>query len=200
MVLLFYLKFAPVRRKIMDIPPLQLSINAKTVLRPIEENDALEMFTLIEQDRAHLRPWLPWLDTTLSAQDLLGYIRSVQQQYAQSQSLTCSIIYDGHLAGSIGYNSIDWQDRKTELGYWLGAAFEGKGLMTQACEEMLWFAFNVLELNKVEIHCATGNTRSRAIPERLHFTQEGTIRQAQWLYDHYVDLVVYGMLASEWKR
>ena len=51
----------------------------------------------------------------------------------------------------------------------------------------------------MEILCATGNTRSRAIPERLGFTQEGIIRQAERFNDHYNDLVVYGMLASEWK-
>jgi ribosomal-protein-serine acetyltransferase len=184
----------------MDIPPLRLSINAQTELRLIEENDASEMFALIEQNRARLRPWLPWLDSTLSVQDELDFIRSMREQHVQSQNMTCSIIYDGRIAGSIGYNSIDWRDRKTEIGYWLGVDFEGKGLMTISCEEMLHFAFNVLELNKVEIHCATENTRSRAIPERLHFRQEGIIRQAQWLYDHYVDLVVYGLLASEWKR
>jgi ribosomal-protein-serine acetyltransferase len=55
-------------------------------------------------------------------------------------------------------------------------------------------------LNKVEIHCAVDNKRSRAIPERLGFTQEGIIRANQWLYDHYVDDVIYGMLASEWSE
>jgi ribosomal-protein-serine acetyltransferase len=60
------------------------------------------------------------------------------------------------------------------------------------------YAFNELGLNRLEIRCATENTKSRAIPQRLGFKQEGTIRQAEWLYDHYVDLVVYGILASEW--
>jgi ribosomal-protein-serine acetyltransferase len=187
-------------KKIMDIPPLRLSIDAQTELRLLEEEDASEIFALVEQNRAHLRTWLPWLDLTLSVQDELNFIRHTKQQHAQSQSLACAIIHNGRIAGSIGYNIIDWQDRKTEIGYWLGTAFEGRGLMTQACEEMIQFAFGVLELNKVEIHCASGNMRSRAIPERLHFTQEGIIRQAQWLYDHYVDLVTYGLLASEWKR
>jgi len=72
--------------------------------------------------------------------------------------------------------------------------------MTQSCIELLQFAFSVLELNKVEIHCAVGNMRSRAIPQRLHFTQEGVIRQAEWLYDHYTDLILYGLLTSEWKH
>ena len=48
--------------------------------------------------------------------------------------------------------------------------------------------------------CCYGQRKSLAIPERLGFTKEGTIRAAEWLYDHYVDHVAYGMLASEWKE
>ena len=55
-------------------------------------------------------------------------------------------------------------------------------------------------MNRVEIHCAAENTRSCAIPKRLGFTQEGILRDAQWLYDRYVDMVVYGLLAREWQR
>ncbi|MEN1761147.1 GNAT family protein [Anoxynatronum sibiricum] len=54
-------------------------------------------------------------------------------------------------------------------------------------------------LNRVEIRCATGNHKSRAIPQQLRFVAEGVLREAEWLYDHYVDHVVYAMLASEWK-
>ena len=63
---------------------------------------------------------------------------------------------------------------------------------------MITYAFDVYGLNKVEIHCATENRRSCAIPERLGFKQEGVLRQGEWLYDHFVDLAVYGLLASEW--
>jgi ribosomal-protein-serine acetyltransferase len=50
----------------------------------------------------------------------------------------------------------------------------------------------------MEIHCAAGNARSRGVPERLGFQQEGVLRQTGWLYDHFVDHVMYGMLAMEW--
>jgi len=57
-----------------------------------------------------------------------------------------------------------------------------------------------LKLNKVEIRCATGNTRSCAIPQRLDFKFEGVVKQGEWLYDHFVDLFLYGMSASDWEK
>jgi ribosomal-protein-serine acetyltransferase len=63
---------------------------------------------------------------------------------------------------------------------------------------MLEYAFSRLMLNKVEIRCATGNLKSCAIPQRLGFKQEGIIRQGEWLYDHFVDLNLYGLLVGEW--
>ncbi len=62
------------------------------------------------------------------------------------------------------------------------------------------YAFRQLNMNKVEIRAASGNRKSQRVPMKLGFTNEGTIRQAEWLYDHYVDHVVFGMLASEWGK
>jgi ribosomal-protein-serine acetyltransferase len=51
----------------------------------------------------------------------------------------------------------------------------------------------------VEIRAAVENKKSRAIPERLGFLFEGVERDGEWLYDHFVDLAVYGMLAADWR-
>jgi ribosomal-protein-serine acetyltransferase len=81
----------------------------------------------------------------------------------------------------------------------LGAAFEGKGLVTTACQVMIDHAFHELGLNRVVISCASDNQRSRAIAEKLGFTREGILRQSDWLKDGFVDQVVYGILANEWR-
>jgi ribosomal-protein-serine acetyltransferase len=71
--------------------------------------------------------------------------------------------------------------------------------MTKSCRALVEHAFRELRLNRVEIFCAVDNRRSRAIAERLGFTLEGTHRQAEWVHDHFKDLVAYSMLAREWK-
>jgi ribosomal-protein-serine acetyltransferase len=59
-------------------------------------------------------------------------------------------------------------------------------------------AFEELGLGRVEIRAATGNARSRAIPIRLGLRDEGVVRRAEWLYDHFVDHVVYAISGEEW--
>ena len=54
-------------------------------------------------------------------------------------------------------------------------------------------------LNKIEISIAEENFRSRALPKKYGFKEEGIIRDAEWLNDKYVNHVLYGLLKSEWK-
>ncbi|WP_252393492.1 GNAT family protein [Hydrogenibacillus sp. N12] len=107
--------------------------------------------------------------------------------------------YRGTLVGVIGYHRIDWENKKTSLGYWLDPTVQGRGIMTRAARTMVDHAFFHLGLNRLEIRAATENTRSRRVAERLGFTLEGIIREAEWLGDRFVDHAVYGLLAREWK-
>jgi ribosomal-protein-serine acetyltransferase len=175
---------------------LRVDAEIELVLR--EERHAQAIFDLTERNRAHLREWLPWLDATTTVEDTRNFIRGSLQQFAANNGFQAGILFKGELAGMIGYHFINWSSRRTEIGYWLAQAYEGKGIMTRAARKLTDYAFTDLGLNRVEIKCATGNLKSRAIPERLGFTEEGTLRQVAWHYDHFLDLVVYSLLADEW--
>lgn len=164
-----------------------------------EERHAEEGFLLIKQNYEHLRQWLPWLGDDFSLEQTQSFIKQNLRNFAENKGFSMRIVFEGRMAGQIGYNVIDWQNRRTEIGYWLAASFQGKGIMTRACRALIDHAFGGLSLNRVEINCAVGNERSRMIPERLGFTLEGVLRQGEWLHDSFHDLVVYSMLASEWK-
>lgn len=169
-------------------------------LRSVEFADAAELFALVDSDREHLRRWLPWVDGSRSVEDTRVFIDGAMRQAEEGDGFTATIRCEGEIAGIIGHHRIDWPNRLGKLGYWLGSRFVGRGLMTQSCRAVVAHAFESIGLNRIEIHCATQNVRSRAVPERLEFRHEGTRREAEWLYDHFVDLECYAMLASERER
>ncbi|WP_435002666.1 GNAT family N-acetyltransferase [Bacillus atrophaeus] len=163
-----------------------------------ELKDAERVFELTDHSREYLRQWLPWLDETTSVEDTKGFIQSCLKSYAENKGLTTFILYKGSIVGTAGYNQINWTDKTAYIGYWLGKEYQGYGIMTKTAKALTDYAFQELKLNRVDIRAAEGNSKSRAIPERLGFVCEGRIRQAEWLYDRYADHIVYGMLADEW--
>ncbi|MFJ7667296.1 GNAT family N-acetyltransferase [Lysinibacillus sp. NPDC097195] len=178
---------------------MQITINPELTLRTITLEDAEAVFTLTDNSRDYLREWLPWLDFTQELSDTLGYIEGCIAGYEAKTSLSLVILFRDKIVGIAGFNTINKANKIAAIGYWLGKDAQGYGIMTKTVQALIQYAFDELHLNKVEIRAAAGNTKSRAIPERLGFKTEGTIRAAEWLYDHYVDHVLYGMLASEWK-
>ncbi|WP_197139982.1 GNAT family N-acetyltransferase [Lysinibacillus sphaericus] len=179
---------------------MQITINPELSLRTIELEDAKAVFALTDASRAYLREWLPWLDFTKEIADTTAYIEGCIKGHEAKSSLSLVIIFRSEIVGVAGFNTINHSNKIAAIGYWLSEGAQGHGIMSQTVLALLQYAFEDLQLNKVEIRAAVGNTKSRAIPERLGFTKEGTIREAEWLYDHYVDHVAYGMLAGEWKQ
>jgi len=174
-------------------------LNDRHSLRQLVFSDAAELFTLCDTNRAHLRRWLPWLDRTRSVADTRVFIEGTLRQHESNQGFQTVILCDGRIAGVVGYHRIDWANRHTSLGYWLAEAYQGRGFMSASCQVLVDHAFAALNLNRLAIACATGNTRSRAIPQRLGFAHDGTIRDAEWLYDHYIDHEIYSQLQREWQ-
>lgn len=174
-------------------------INERHSLRQLTLKDAEELYAVIDANRIYLRQWLPWLDRTQSPADSRSFIESADRQNQQRQGFHTAILVDDRIAGAIGYHRIDWANRATSLGYWLGESHQGSGIMTASCQALIDHAFAALNLHRVTIACATGNARSRAIPVRLGFIHEGTHRDAEWIYNHFVDHEVYSQLQREWQ-
>jgi ribosomal-protein-serine acetyltransferase len=153
----------------------------------------------VERERAQLREWLPWVDATKSEEDSLSFIRSVLEQFVTNHGFAAGIWAGEGLAGTVGLHRIDWLNRRVEIGYWLAREFQGRGVMTDACRAVVTHLFGELDLHRVEIRCAAGNTKSSAIPRRLGFTLDGTLRGAQFVNGRHHDLLVFGMLKRDWK-
>lgn len=166
-------------------------------LRLLEEGDAEELYTLIDRNRHHLTPWMPWAQMqTLEA--TTGFIRLTRRQLADNDGFQTAITCAGHIVGMVGFHRVDWLHRSTSIGYWLDEEHQGKGTMTAAVRALVDFAFGTWHLRRVEIRAAAGSDRSHGVPQRLGFTHEGTLRQAQRHGGGYTDLALYAVLAQEW--
>lgn len=174
-------------------------IDNDVVLKLLDTLHADQLTELTDSCRPYLKEWLPWVDGSKSIEDTKAFIEMTKTQFASNNGFQAGIWYRGKIAGVIGYHGMNWSHNSTSIGYWLGARYQGNGVMTKACRVFVDYAFRELKLNRVEVRCAERNLKSRAIPERLGFVKEGIIRDAEWLYDHYVDDVVYGILSREWQ-
>ena len=175
-------------------------LDGEVFLRMFNEDDADEFYNLTINSKSYLKKWLGWLDNIKSVEDTTANIKVRLKGMVENGGYPKSfaIIYKGKIAGTIGFNEIIKSNRVGVIGYWLGEAFQGKGIMIRALKAVIDYGFKELGLNRIEISASVENKKSRALPEKLGFTKEGKIRQAEWLYDHFVDHVIYGLLAEKW--
>ncbi len=175
-------------------------VNKEIELKLPNEFDAAELYRLIEGSRENLGQWLPWVKSTNNAEMISTFIKALQEQYISNHGFKAIIIYNGSFAGLIGHNSVEWDRKCASIGYWLGESFQGKGIMTMALQAFIEYAFNTMQLNKIEITVAEENSNSKALPKRFGFKEEGIIRDAECLNDKYVNHIMYGLLKREWNN
>jgi ribosomal-protein-serine acetyltransferase len=147
--------------------PCRFELPGTHRLRLLHETDAPELYALIDANRAHLAPWMPWAPGQ-TLEHTLDFIRTAQRQIADNDGFQVALT-----------------DRERIIGVLAVAA-------------LIDHALTGWQLNRVEIRADVANLRSRKIPQRLGFQQEGTLRQAARLGERYIDHAVYAMLAADW--
>jgi ribosomal-protein-serine acetyltransferase len=173
-------------------------LDERRELRIVEHSDAEELYEIVADNREHLAIWMPWA-AGQTLESTVAFIDASRKQLAANQGFQAAIVQDGEIVGVIGYHRIDWQHRSTSLGYWLAESAQGRGTITTATRALVDHAFDRWQLNRLDIRAGVENIRSRAVAERLGFTFEGVLRQAERVGDRYVDHAVYGMLARDWR-
>ena len=167
-------------------------------LRLVEESDAEELYAVIEANRGYLARWMPWA-ARQTLDDTRVFIRRTRDQLAGNDGFQTVVVEDGRISGMVGFLGVSWEHRSTGIGYWLAEAAQGRGTMTRAVGAFVDHALGRWRLHRVEIRAGVDNARSRALAERLGFSQEGVLRDAELVGERYLDLAIYALLAGEWR-
>jgi len=179
---------------------LTLPVREGLELRTLEVTDAQEFFEVTRKNNLHLRRWLGWLDEDKSVADTERYIIESNKRFENKEGLDLGIFYEGKYIGGVGMFPLDMAHKKTSIAYWLDEDYQGKGIMSDSLKIVIDYLFKEIGLNRIVATCAVGNSRSSALPKKFGFTLEGIERESEWLYDHFVDLEVYSLLAKEWDK
>jgi ribosomal-protein-serine acetyltransferase len=167
-------------------------------LELIAAKHAEPLYAIINSNRTHLSKFLPWVESMQSVEDFSSYINNSELLHQQRKELSFAILLDKIPVGKIGLHYINHQDKNASVGYWLSKNAEGKGIITISCKALIGYGFQALNLHRIEIKVATGNLKSQAIAERLHFKKEAVLRQAEWVNNQFHDLLIYSILDFEW--
>lgn len=121
------------------------------------------------------------------------------EQYAQDGFYNWAIVLNGVLIGSISVVRCSEKDAWAEIGYVIGRAQWGQGLMTEALDAVLRFLFETVGLHRVMLRHDTENIASGRVMVKNGLAYEGTLRKhVHRKDDTWGDLAIYGILREEW--
>jgi ribosomal-protein-serine acetyltransferase len=181
-----------------DRLPAEIPVDDLVCLKKLQLRSSDTIFRAVDQNREHLRKWLPFVDLTLRKEDTENFIKSILHNHCPKKDIVYEIWMKKDFAGLIALKEIDAWNKRSEIGYWLLPRFERLGLITRSCKALLDLSFGTLDLNRIQIKAAIGNARSCLVPERLGFKMEGVERNGELHQDRYFDLLVYSMLKKDW--
>lgn len=175
---------------------------------------------ILQDSRVLLRPYQPldldnlpgivydeeiwrFMPTRISdAQELQNWAQTVETGFASGTRYTFMIVdkATGQLAGSTSYGNISLPDKLLEIGWtWLSKAFRGSGINRHCKFLLLQHAFEVLQMERVELKTDALNQRSRRAMLKIGATEEGILRSHTQMHDgRRRDTIYYSILKHEW--
>jgi ribosomal-protein-serine acetyltransferase len=172
-----------------------LFVDQDILLKEIGMEDIPTIFNTIDSQRDYMAEWLPFVELTTD----ISYTHTFVDNYLNTEvkDITCVIYYQQEFVGLVGLKDTDFDNMKTEIGYWLSEYFQHKGIITRSCRALIDYAFDELKMNRIQLKAATGNIKSQRVAERLGFSKEGIERDGELHNRGFVDLIVYSLLKAD---
>jgi ribosomal-protein-alanine N-acetyltransferase len=167
----------------------------RLALRFLSEDDAAALYTIYSDPEA-MRYWSspPWTDMVQAH----AHIGMTLAGYEDGSIFTLGITLAGELIGVCRLHQFNRQNRRCELGYMLSRAHWGKGYMQEALAAAIGHGLQAFDLHRIEADVDPRNTASATLLKRLHFVQEGHLRQ-RWIVDGEIcDTDFFGLLRADW--
>ncbi len=159
-------------------PPYRIETE-RLVVRCWSPSDALLLKEAVDSSLEHLRPWMPWARAEpQSLDEKVRLLRRFRGQFDLGQDFVYGIFSaeETEVVGGTGLHTRVGDDA-FEIGYWIRASRIGQGFATEASAALTRVAFELCAVDRVEIRVDPANEASAAVPRKLGFREEATLRR-----------------------
>ncbi len=172
----------------------------RLVIRCWNPPDAPLLEEALNASVEHLRSWMPWAyDEPSPLQFKVDRIRRWRGKFDLGQDFTYGIfnLDETRVLGGTGLHT-RLGDRAREIGYWIHVDFINQGLATEVSSALTKVAFEIEQVQRVEIHCESANVRSASVPRKLGYTYEGTLKRRVQFPDGWHDMLIWTLFEDEY--
>ena len=172
----------------------------RLVVRCYNPSDVQMLADSVTESVEHLRPWMPRSYNEPEPIEVkLDRLKRFRGMFDLGQDFVYGIfnLEETRLLGGTGLHT-RLGESELEIGYWIHKDFTNQGLVTESTAALVKVAFEILHVHRLEIHCDPANHASAAIPRKLGFTHEGTLRAKTPFLDRWSDSMIWGLLESEY--
>jgi len=173
---------------------------SRLVVRCYNPSDAGMLAESVTENIAHLRPWMPWVYSEPEPiTEKVQRLKRFRGMFDLGQDFIYGIFNqdDTRLLGGTGLHTRQGES-ELEIGYWIHKGFINQGLVTESTAALIKVAFEVIHIHRLEIHCDPANLASAAIPRKLGFKHEGTLRAKTRFLDGWSDSMIWGLLETDY--
>ncbi|MBD0347524.1 MAG: GNAT family N-acetyltransferase [Thermoleophilia bacterium] len=159
-------------------PPYRVRTE-RLLIRCWEPRDAPLLKEAVDSSLDHLRDWMPWAQAEPQPlEEKVALLRRFRARFDLGEDFVYGILApdESEVVGGTGLHTRVGDDA-FEIGYWIRASRAGSGLATEATAALTRVAFAVCGADRVEIRVDPPNAPSAAIPRKLGFTEEATLRR-----------------------
>jgi RimJ/RimL family protein N-acetyltransferase len=179
---------------------------SRLVIRCWQPADAPLFKAAIDASKEHLLPWMPWAaNEPEPVEKKIALLRGFRGRFALDQDYVYGLLNrdESQVLGGSGLHTRAGEPARgaaaLEIGYWIHVDHINRGLATETSAALTKVAFEVSGVERVEIHNDPQNVRSAAVPRKLGFVHEATLRQRARTADGEPrDTMVWTMLRDEY--
>jgi RimJ/RimL family protein N-acetyltransferase len=176
-----------------------MEIEGKKIgIRTFNKDDVASFYEAAAESIQHLSEFLPWCHPGYSIEESEAWISTRAQSWANAKeyNFICYSLENHMILGGVGINQINRCHKIGNIGYWVRKTALNQGVATEAVILVSGFAFDSLELNRLEIVTLPNNNASRKVAEKIGAKYEGILQRRLLVYGKALDACMYSIIKA----